>query len=767
MSIHPLRFPRQLDPGRLLIGALLVAAIGCGGSASERRDGFIQGGQKAIAAGNVNEAVIAFKNAVQADPVSAEARLGLADALTKQGDARGALAEYVRAADLKPDDADLQVKTGNLLLAIGKLDDAKSRAERVLAGNPSHVEAHILLGNTLGGYQDLDKALAQMEEAIRLDPTRAGTHMQLAIVQQAMGKKEDAEAAFKKAISLDPKWIGGHMALGSFYLSIGRLADARTELDAALALDPNHLGANRAKAVLAFVAGRPVDAEAPLKRLADLSNAIEPQLSLGDYYFATGKLNEAIAILERLSKDSRNHLAVMPRLVRAYASSGNRKAARALVDRLLKENPENHAMRALDSQLLLDEGRRENALASAQAAVKGDPASAVSQFTLGKAYAAVGDRSGAETAFREVLKINPRAAPAQVELSLLQIAEKGDGAVRRAEEAVAAQPGNPDAKLALIRSLLASGDLVRAESEINLLQSRRPSAAGYVQAGGLALARNDLARAKVEFTKALELSPDSIEALAGQLAVDLRERNGTAARGRLAQRLSADKPPVELLLLAGRTYFALNDLKETEAILRRAIELEPSSLPAYSMLGQTYLRLNRLDEARAEFDRLAARQSRPVGALTASGTILQAQGRVQEARERFERVIGIDPGAAVAANNLAWIYADSGQNLDKAVQLAQSALERLPDVPDVLDTLAWAYYKSNTPALAIRPLTRCIAVAPGAAAAGCHYHLGLVHAKLGDVALAEQNLRTAIKLQGKAPWVADAQRALAALPAAK
>jgi Tfp pilus assembly protein PilF len=185
------------------------------------------------------------------------------------------------------------------------------------------------------------------------------------------------------------------------------------------------------------------------------------------------------------------------------------------------------------------------------------------------------------------------------------------------------------------------------------------------------------------------------------------------------------------------------------------------------MLGQTYLRQNRLDEARAEFDRLATRQSRPVGALTISGTILQSQGRVQEARERFERVISIDPSAAVAANNLAWIYADSGQNLADAVRLAQSALQRLPDVPDVLDTLAWAYYKSNTPALAVSPLTRCINVAGGAAGAGCHYHLGLVHARLGDVALAEQSLRTAIKLQGSAPWVADAKRAIAALPSAR
>jgi tetratricopeptide (TPR) repeat protein len=234
----------------------------------------------------------------------------------------------------------------------------------------------------------------------------------------------------------------------------------------------------------------------------------------------------------------------------------------------------------------------------------------------------------------------------------------------------------------------------------------------------------------------------------------------------LSQRLATGKPPVELLLLAARTYLTLNDLNESEAILRRAIEVEPASLPAYSMLAQTYLRMKRLDDAVAEFDRLAARQSRPIGALTAAGTILQAQGKDREARERYEKVIGLDPTAAVAANNLAWIYAESGDHLDRSIELAQAALDKLPDVPDVLDTLGWAYYKgSTTPALAVRPLSRCIEVAP--AYAPCYFHLGMVQAKLGDVTLAEQHLRTSIRLQSNGPWVPEAQRALAALPARK
>ena len=750
------------NPGLLFSAALIVASVACS-SVTDRHDRFVERGGEAEAAGRTSEAIIAYRNAVQLDPLSAKARLRLADTLAKSGDAPAALGEYVRRLISSQTTSRSRSTPETCSSPLENLTKPALARNEVLQKDPTHVEAHILLGNALGGYQNLDEALAQMEEAIRLDPTRAASHLQLGIVQQAQGKSREAESALKRAVELAPKWPGGHMALGGFYLSTGQLSDAGRALDAALALEPSHVGANRAKAVLAFREGHPENAESPLKTLA-ATGATAPQVALGDYYIAIGKFQEAVAVFEGLAKDSRTQLAVMPRLVRAHASAGNMAAARDLIDRLLQENPDNHAIRALESQVLLDQGQRERALESAQRAAKGDPTSAVAQFTLGKAYAAVGDRPGAESAFREVLKINPRATPAQVELSMLHLGDSSNSSLRIAQAAVDARPESAEAKLALIRGLLIAGDLTRAEREIAQLQAQKPTAAGYAQAGALALARAEFSKARTAFDKALELSPDSIEALAGHISIDLRQGNPVAARTRLSLRLAAERPQVEVLLLAARTYLSLNDLKESEAVLRRAIELEPASLPAYSMLGQTYLRLNRLDDAIAEFDRLAARQTRPIGALTAAGTILQAQGRNDEARERFQRAVGLDPAAAVAANNLAWIYAESGEHLDEAIRLAQSALERLPDVPDVLDTLGWVYYKSDLPAQAVRPLSRCIAVAPQNAP--CYYHLGLVQAKLGDP-LAEQNLRTSLQLQGSAPWAADARRALATLATTK
>src|SRR5688572_7918149 len=130
------------------------------------------------------------------------------------------------------------------------------------------------------------------------------------------------------------------------------------------------------------------------------------------------------------------------------------------------------------------------------------------------------------------------------------------------------------------------------------------------------------------------------------------------------------------------------------------------------MLGQLYLDQKKLQEAQREFDRLAQRQTKPVAALTMSALISEMQGDQAQARKRYEEVLTVDSAAPIASNNLAWMYAESGENLDRALQLAQAAAAAAPDRPEVMDTLGWVYYKKNLPDLAIRQFSRCIEKEP-------------------------------------------------------
>jgi tetratricopeptide (TPR) repeat protein len=642
-----------------------------------------------------------------------------------------------------------------------------SRADAALALDSTSVDGHVLRGNALGGLDDLDHALGEMEEALRLDPARGVTYTQLALVEAARGQAGAAETAFQRAIELAPNEVGCHLALANFYWSSGRLSEAEKALESALALDPNSESTNRALAVFSLASGRVEQAERYLKRVSDLSRSPASIFTLAEYYIATKRTARAVELLEPLVRDARV-AGAKQRLARAYAAAGESAKAFALIDETLAANPQDSAALLLKGQLLLDNNRREEALPIVKAAVDAEPTSIAAQFTLGRVYAARGDTDGAKAAFRAVLQQNPSATAAQVELATIEVAtEKGKfgTALRALDDASKTKPSTVDARIAVVRGLLKAQEFDRAERELRSLTEQAPNiAAVHVQNGVLAASRNDVTSAKASFERARAIDRDSIEAFAGLLALDLNRKDFSAAKARLDGRLETETTPsAGLLLLAGRTYASMNDLPAAEKSLRRVIETDATLLPAYELLAQIYYKQNRLDDARREFDNLAQRHSSPAAALTMSGLLLQAGGNNGEAQKRFEQAVAADDRAVVAANNLAWMYADSGQKLSEALRLARSAAEGVPNNSDFLDTLGWVYLKSSLPALAVAPLARAAGIDPKHA--GYHYRLGLAYAGSGDVERSRTALQRALELDGEAAWAGDARRVLAGLSA--
>ena len=141
------------------------------------------------------------------------------------------------------------------------------------------------------------------------------------------------------------------------------------------------------------------------------------------------------------------------------------------------------------------------------------------------------------------------------------------------------------------------------------------------------------------------------------------------------------------------------------------------------------------------------------------GMLLEAQGRRADAETRYQQTLQIDPRAAVAANNLAWIYVASNRNLDEALKLAQVAHQELPDNPNVNDTLGWIYFRKNIPAIAVRHLE--LSVEKKADDPTSQYHLGMAYAQLGEFDKAKKSLERALALNDKFEGALEARQKLA------
>jgi tetratricopeptide (TPR) repeat protein len=747
---------------QILLMALLAAVGACSRDPHAAMLKYVKSGDEYIAAGKVPEAIVQYRNAIEKQPQAGDARVKLAEAYVKNGDLAKGAQEYVRAADLVADPK-VQLKAGSLMLLGRRFDDAKVRAERVLATDPGNLEAQILLANSLAGLKDLDGAVSELQEAIQLNPEHSPTFSNLGQIELGRGNQAAAEAAFLRAVELAPHSAPARLALGGFYWATGRVPLAEAQLTQALAAEPSNPLAHRAAAAFYLATNRRQQAEPHLRRVVELTKSADAALVLADYYVAMNNQTAAREVLRPLTENPKSSVLANVRLAALDRVAGQPEEAYKKLDAVLQSSPGNLQAQLLRGSFLLDDGKKDDALAVANAAVESHRDSVSAYALLGRVQAARRQTDLAIAAYEEIVRLNPLATDAKIALARLQLASgRADASVGIAGDALKAQPQNPDAQLVLVQGLLLRGDLDRAAQQLAMLKARFPdSAAVHVQLGILAGRRRQPDEARAEFERALKLQPQSLEAVGGLVALDLSLRRADEARKRVDDLVNGPGVQPAALMLAARTYAATGDLATAERQLRQVLATDPSYLAAYGLLGQLYARQGKLDAAVAEFEALAQRQAKPVAALTMIGMIRQSQGDRAAAQQKFERVLQLDAEAPVAANNLAWMYAESGGNLDVALQLAQTAKRKLPETPEVNDTVGYIYYKKDLPALAIPPLQASVQKDPNNPL--FHYHLGLAYMKAGNGAQARESLSRALALKPDFSGASDARTVLASL----
>ena len=712
------------------------------------------------------EAIVEYKLAVQADAKRGDARLKLADALLKNNDARGAIGEYIRAADLLPDNADAQVKAGGMLLLARAFEDAKARAEKALAIDPKSVDGMILMGNALAGLKDLDGALKEYQEAIALNPSQDAAYANIGAIQFSKGQRAEAEATFKKAVQESPKSLRARLALANFYWAAERQADAETEFKTALQMDAQNLEAHRALGMFFMATNRAELAEPHFKAIADSAGNTDTTIALADYYLVTKRPDQAKQILRDLAQKTDGFAPATLRLAAVEAAQNNRPVAHSLVESVIAKTPTYMPARSMKMRLLLADGKTAEARTTAEAITKDDPNSAAAAeafLALGAIDAARDRNADAQKSFEEALRIDQRSLAAALGLVRLHLSAGAlDKADTYARQAMTIAPQSPAARAMMVRVDLARGNTQRANAELAALQKAYPNAPAVlnlVAVSQVAAGKREGARAA--YSKVLAAQPGDLEALTGLVMLDVSAGRAKDSVARVDEAMKRTTPDASLLTLAARAHWAAGDLAKAEELLKKAIDTEPDRLMAYGLLGQFYISQKRLPDARDQYTALVARTPRSVPANTMLGMIIEAQGDKAAAEAQYQKTLAVDAEAAVAANNLAWIWVSSVRNLDQALQLAQTAFKYLPESPQVLDTLGWAYYKKGMAPQAVRHLELSVQKDAGDPAA--HYHLGMAYLEAGEVDKAKKSLQKALSMSQSFEGATEAKKALADL----
>ena len=749
---------------KFAIVCIILLASGCsrGGSSSAVAD-HVSRGDAFAAKKEFRAATIEYRNALQIAPTAGDPRLKLAQAYEALGELDNALREYVRAADALPANRDVQLKAGSFLLAARRFADAETRARKVLTSDPNNTAALLLLSNAQAGKKQIEEAIAANERALALDPTRAGLHINLGVLQFVKGKTAEAEATFTQAVALAPKSADAHIALGKYYWAVNRRDAAERAFRKAVELDPRSTVANETVALLLIQSNRGPEAEQYIRAATAADPSAEATIRLADYYVSQKRYDSALSELQKIPSSDPFFVVSGVRAAIIEYTRGNRQRATTLLDEILEKHPAHGNALAYKSQFLLAGGNAVDALRFAKQAIATNAQSKHGYFALGKAQLALGERAEARRAFIEVLSREPTASEAAIELARIDLSSAQiDNAITFAKQAVESAPGSAEALLTLVRTLSARPeDARRADSILKaLLASDHMPPEVHLLAGDLSLTRGDTSAARSAFERALTLEPGSLEALKRLVNLDVVQKKPDAARRRLQAIVAEPTVPVNVLLMSARFHAQQRDFGQAIVLLKRVLEKDSSNLEAYSALGAIYVAQRRLPAARAELIE-AARLHPAVSTHTMIGLLYHLEGNLAPARLWYEKALALDPRAAAAANNLAWLYAESNERLETALLLAQTARAQLPTRPEVSDTLGWIYYKKEMAGMAVSMFTR--SVEQDAKNPVYHYHLGLALARQGNDAAARASLQRALKLKPDFPQADDATRALQAL----
>jgi tetratricopeptide (TPR) repeat protein len=213
--------------------------------------------------------------------------------------------------------------------------------------------------------------------------------------------------------------------------------------------------------------------------------------------------------------------------------------------------------------------------------------------------------------------------------------------------------------------------------------------------------------------------------------------------------------------LKGNVYLASQKQTLAEESFKKAIAQYPGNLKAYYALAKLYLSENEQDQAIAQYKQVLDVNPNQASAHMLLATIFDIQERFDLSEKHYRAALEINPDFVPAANNLAYILADQEKDLEDALNLARLAKRKLPDNPNVMDTLGWVYYKKGLYENAIAELTDCLKQLPDNATAT--YHLGMAYYKNGDLEKARAELEKALQLDENFSGAAEAKQVLAGL----
>lgn len=722
--------PNMLNHHTTPIFALLAVALACGGCSKEaRKIRYLSSANRDFAAGQYDKAEIEYLKVLQVAPAhpTAISRLGLI--YYEQGRFPQAVVVLKRATELAPDDSDLRLKLCITEFSLGQVQNARQDAERFLQKQPGQDDALLVLAQTAFTLKDIQDTTQQITKMRQQDQDRPGYHLALAALYLRQGQLTNVAPELNQALALDPKLPATYAALGNLYWMSNDLERA----------------------------------EAALKTGADLSPQRSPRrLQYADFRLKTGSVDEAKKLLEEITRKAPDYLPAWNYLAQVAFAQQRLDDCSAILQKVLAKDSINYQATLLDANVKLNKNETPQAIDELLRLSKVYTRSAEIHLRLAQGYLLEGEDTKAETSLKQALAIDPNFPDAIITLADLSI-KKGDptSAALSLEQLLKRRPDLPQAHLLLAAAYATQKNFDQALAVYRRMQPLFPKSpqVPYLIANLLTL-QNKREEARAACAQSLQLAPDFLLPLEQLVNLDLADKKPQAALDRVNQQIERRPSVPELQLFLAKIYVDQRDYTNAEASLLKAIQLAPDQRTAYILLAQLYIASNKAQQALDRLNAFVARTN-DVPALMQIGMLQDSLKNYPAARAAYEKLLTVNPRFAAALNNLAYLYSEHFDQLDKAAQLAAQARRFYPADPAMADTLGWIYYRKADFPRALSLVTQAAATLSDDPEV--QFHLGMVRYALGQEGPARLALERALQANKDFPGKELVQPRLAIL----
>lgn len=770
-------------------------------SAEERAEAHYQAGLAHLEEGDVERALVEFKNVFKLNGKHKDARLTFARLQRERGNIPASFSQYLllveqypnnleghralaemalelakwedmrryvgKASELAPDDVEIKSLSNTLAYTDAvRAGDAAGvhltvkTARDILDDQPGIMTARQIAIDHLVRAQDWYDVLDEIDAALVFAPRQGNLYTIRLHALQQLQKPEEIEKQLRQMIDVFPDDKGVEQMLVEHYIDRGNLDAAENVLRSKMtplsddyfsvqrlvAFQSQHRGFDAAIAEMDSIiaAGGP-----NTPRFKTMRAALRFQS--GDTKGALAEMQALLEGAERTTQTRENEV----EFARMLILSGNQAEGRSVVEKVLTEDPTQVEAVKLKAAWLIESDDIGDAILLLREALQNTPRDPQLMTLMARAHERNGDRELMGEMLALATEVS-QGAPGETLDYARHLLEENDLKVAEGVliDSLRQNPNHPGLLLVLGQVYLNLQDWARLEAVLQTVSplgdadARRQSKELRAQMLAAQKRTNELAAFLNELANDPEFGLPADIALIRLMLIQ-EDIDGAAAR--LDELLAEDPGSIFLRFVKAHILVEKGKLGAAERLYRTIVEERPDTVRAWLALFKLEIERNERERAQAVLrDALEALPNNPE-LLMLQAVEYERAGELDQAIAVYEKVYPLSNRSLVVANNLASLlttHRDDDASLLRAQQLARRL--RGTNAPAFQDTYGWVAYRLGNYDEAVTYLEAAAEAMPDHPLV--QYHLGRAYAALDrkEDALRMYQVAQALRLPARA-----------------